>query len=213
MVLTSAEIDTFFRRLAAERPSPRIELNYMNAFTLLIAVVLSAQTTDRMVNRVTQSLFQVADTPQRLLALGEEKLRAYIRTIGLFNNKARNLIRLSQILIDEYHGELPTDREALERLPGVGRKSANVVLNVALGYDTIAVDRHIFRLANRSGLGIGKTPLAVEERLNEVIPGHWKHDAHHWLVLHGRYVCKARRPLCYHCVVKDLCHYPNKTVG
>src|SRR3954471_12985472 len=208
---TKAEIEEFYRRLAASRPIPRTELEFINPYTLLVAVVLSAQATDVGVNRATPALFAVADTPQKMLDLGEERLKEFIRTIGLYRTKARNIIRLSRILIDEYGGEVPRQREALEKLPGVGRKTANVVLNVAFGEPTIAVDTHIFRLGNRTGLAPGKTPLEVERGLEAVTPAHYKQGAHHWLILHGRYVCKARKPECPDCVVADLCRYGAKT--
>jgi endonuclease-3 len=208
---TKAEIAEFYRRLAASRPIPQTELEFINPYTLLVAVVLSAQATDVGVNRATPALFAVADTPQKMLDLGEERLAGYIRTIGLYRTKARNIIKLSRILTDEYGGEVPRQREALEKLPGVGRKTANVVLNVAFGEPTIAVDTHIFRVGNRTGLAPGKTPLEVERRLEEVTPAQYKLGAHHWLILHGRYVCKARKPECPRCVVADLCRYGAKT--
>ncbi len=206
-----AQIETFFDRLAAALPEPKSELEYTNPYTLLVAVVLSAQATDAGVNKATRTLFAVADTPEKMLALGEEGLKRHIRTIGLFNSKAKNIIALSRILVEEHGGEVPRDREALERLPGVGRKTANVVLNVAFGVPTIAVDTHIFRVCNRTGLAPGRTPRAVEEKLEEVVPAHRKLHAHHWLILHGRYVCKARKPDCPVCVVRDLCDYEPKT--
>jgi endonuclease-3 len=206
------DAEAFFRRLAAVNPNPRGELGFINPFTLLVAVVLSAQATDASVNKATEPLFAVADTPQKILALGEARLREYIRTIGLYNTKARNIIRLSEILVREHGGQVPQDRAALEALPGVGRKTANVVLNVAFGQPTIAVDTHIFRLGNRSGLAPGKTPDAVEQALERRVPERYKLHAHHWLILHGRYVCKARKPDCLACVVHDLCTYKAKTV-
>jgi endonuclease-3 len=208
---SKAEIEEFYRRLSASRPIPQTELEFINPFTLLIAVVLSAQATDVGVNRATPALFAVADTPQKMLGLGEERLVEFIRTIGLFRTKARNIVRLSRILIDEYGGEVPREREALEKLPGVGRKTANVVLNVAFGEPTIAVDTHIFRVGNRTGIAPGKTPLEVERGLEAVTPARHKLGAHHWLILHGRYVCKARKPECPVCVVADLCRYGDKT--
>jgi endonuclease III len=208
---TKAEIEEFYRRLAASRPIPQTELEFINPYTLLVAVVLSAQATDVGVNRATPALFAVADTPRKMLDLGEERLREFIRTIGLYRTKASNIIKLSRILIDDYGGEVPRERAALERLPGVGRKTASVVLNVAFGEPTIAVDTHIFRLGNRTGLAPGKTPLEVERGLEEATPAHYKHGAHHWLILHGRYVCKARKPECPVCVVLDLCRYGDKT--
>ncbi len=206
-----ADIEEFFRRLQSEMPDPRGELNYINPYTLLVAVVLSAQATDVGVNKATKGLFKVADSPEKMVALGEEGLKEYIRTIGLFNSKAKNVVRLSEILIQEHGGQVPRDREALERLPGVGRKTANVVLNIAFGEPTIAVDTHIFRLGNRTGLAPGKTPRQVEDKLEKAVPSHYKLHAHHWLILHGRYVCKARKPDCVSCVVNDLCGYKAKT--
>jgi endonuclease III len=200
----------FYRRLAASRPIPQTELEFINPFTLLVAVVLSAQATDVGVNRATPALFEVADTPQKMLMLGEARLTEFIRTLGLFRTKAKHIIALSQILVKQ-HGAVPREREALEKLPGVGRKTANVVLNVAFGEPTIAVDTHIFRVANRTGIAPGKTPLAVELGLEAVTPTKYKLGAHHWLILHGRYVCKARKPECPDCVIADLCRYPAKT--
>jgi len=211
--LMSHEIETFFDRLAAALPEPKTELAYTNPFTLLVAVVLSAQSTDVGVNKCTQSLFRVADTPEKMRALGEEGLKPYIHTLGLYNSKARNLIKLCQILVNEHEGKVPRDRAALERLPGVGRKTANVILNTAFGLPTIAVDTHIFRVCNRTGLAPGKTVRAVEDTLNAVVPEHRKKNAHHWLILHGRYTCKARRPDCPRCVVADICRYPHKTAA
>ena len=208
---TKREAAEFYRRLAATRPIPRTELEFINPFTLLVAVVLSAQATDTGVNRATPALFAAADTPQKMLALGEERVVDHIRTIGLFRTKAKNIIALSRILIEEYGGIVPRDREALEKLPGVGRKTANVVLNVAFGEPTIAVDTHIFRVGNRTGIAPGKTPLAVEAALERITPAEYKLGAHHWLILHGRYVCKARKPDCPVCVVADLCRYGAKT--
>ena len=205
------DIDSFFARLAARDPAPQGELDHVNAYTLLVAVVLSAQATDVGVNKATGPLFKVADTPQKMLALGEAKVRHYIRTIGLFNAKAKNVIALSQRLLDDHDGAVPTDRESLESLPGVGRKTANVVLNMAFGQPTIAVDTHLFRVANRTGMGAGKTPLAVEKALERRIPAHWKNHAHHWLILHGRYICRARKPACPECPVDDLCRFKDKT--
>src|SRR5437764_5921623 len=205
------EVAEFYRRLSASRPIPQTELEFINPFTLLVAVVLSAQATDVGVNRATPALFDIADTPQQMLALGEERLTEFIRTIGLFRTKARNIIRLSRILVEEHGGIVPRAREALEKLPGVGRKTASVVLNVAFGEPTIAVDTHIFRIGNRTGIAPGKTPLAVEQGLEAVTPAQYKLDAHHWLILHGRHVCKARKPECPDCVVADLCRYGAKT--
>ncbi|MEO5335459.1 MAG: endonuclease III [Magnetospirillum sp. WYHS-4] len=201
----------FYRRLAALRPEPRSELDYVGPYTLLVAVVLSAQATDKGVNKATARLFPVADTPERILALGETALKEHIKTIGLFNAKAANIIALSRRLVERHGGRVPADREALEALPGVGRKTANVVLNVAFGQPTIAVDTHIFRVANRTGLAPGRTPLAVEQGLEKVTPAEYKRHAHHWLILHGRYVCKARKPACPACPVADLCAFPEKT--
>ena len=209
--MKKADIVTFFDRLAAAMPEPKGELDYVNAYTLLVAVVLSAQATDVGVNKATRGLFKVATTPEEMLALGEGGVKDHIKTIGLFNAKARNVIALSQILIAEHGGEVPRDREALERLPGVGRKTANVVLNIAFGEPTIAVDTHIFRIGNRTGLAPGKTVLAVEQKLEKVVPADRKLHAHHWLILHGRYVCKARKPDCLACVVSDLCAFKGKT--
>ncbi len=206
------DIEEFFRRLAENNPAPETELEYRSPYTLLVAVVLSAQATDVGVNKATAPLFKAADTPQKMLALGEARLKRYVRTIGLYNTKARNIIGLSRILVDRHGGQVPGDRAALEALPGVGRKTANVVLNVAFGEPTIAVDTHIFRVANRTGLAPGKTPLEVEHGLEKRTPARWKRHAHHWLILHGRYVCKARKPLCADCVVRDLCRYEAKTV-
>ena len=205
------EVREFYRRLAATRPIPQTELEFIDPFTLLVAVVLSAQATDAGVNKATPALFAVANTPQKMLALGEDRLVEMIRTIGLFRTKARNLMALSRILVDQYGGEVPRGREALEALPGVGRKTANVVLNVAFGQPTIAVDTHIFRVANRTGLAPGKTPLEVEKALEACTPAEYKRYAHHWLILHGRYVCTARRPECPDCAVADLCRYSAKT--
>ena len=209
--LSKREVREFYRRLAETRPIPQTELEFINPFTLLVAVVLSAQATDTGVNKATPALFAVADTPQKMLELGEERLVELIRTIGLFRTKAKNLIGLSRMLVERYGGEVPRDREALEALPGVGRKTANVVLNTAFGEPTIAVDTHAFRVANRTGLAPGKTPLDVETKLEAVTPADYKRYAHHWLILHGRYVCKARRPDCPECVVADLCRYGAKT--
>jgi endonuclease III len=209
---TDAEIDEAFRRFRAADPSPETELEHIDPFTLLVAVVLSAQATDAGVNKATPALFAAADTPAKMVRLGEEKVRDYIKTIGLFRTKARNVIALSHKLLDEHGGEVPRERAALEALPGVGRKTANVVLNVAFGEETIAVDTHIFRVGNRTGLATGKTPLEVEEKLNEVVPAAYRRHAHHWLILHGRYTCIARRPLCETCVIADLCKWPGKIV-
>ncbi len=210
--LSPAATQIFFARLAAANPAPRTELTYANPFTLLIAVLLSAQATDVSVNRATISLFEKAPSPEAMLALGEEAVRDHIKTIGLFRNKAKNVLAVSRILIEQHGGQVPHSREALESLPGVGRKTANVVLNEAFGESTIAVDTHVFRVANRTGLAPGATPLEVEEGLLAVVPEAYRHGAHHWLILHGRYVCKARRPDCAACVVNDLCRYPAKTI-
>jgi endonuclease-3 len=209
--MRKADAFEFFRRLAEDNPAPETELRYVNPYTLLVAVVLSAQATDMGVNKATRALFAQIDTPAKMLALGEEGLRAHIRTIGLFNTKARNVIALSRMLIEEHGGEVPADRAALERLPGVGRKTANVVMNVAFGAETIAVDTHIFRVANRTGLAPGKTVLAVELKLEKAVPKPFLRHAHHWLILHGRYICKARRPECWRCPVSDLCVFKPKT--
>ena len=208
--MTPQQTEQFFARLAAGDPDPQTELAYVNAYTLLVAVVLSAQATDLGVNKATAALFAAVQTPAAMLALGEEGLKRHIRTIGLFNTKAKNVIALSQILVDRFGGEVPRDRDALEALPGVGRKTANVVLNVAFGEETCAVDTHIFRVANRTGLAPGKTPRAVEDGLMAVIPPAYRRHAHHWLILHGRYVCKARAPECWRCPVADLCAFEPK---
>jgi endonuclease III len=210
---TAAEVEEAFRRFAAANPHPRGELKSINPFTLLVAVVLSAQATDAGVNKATPALFKLADTPQKMVKLGEARVRGLIKTIGLYRTKAKNLIALSRQLIAEHGGEVPHDREALEALPGVGRKTANVVLNNAFGEPTIAVDTHVFRVANRTGLAPGKTPLEVEMKLNEVVPERYRAHAHHWLILHGRYVCVARRPLCEKCLIADLCKWPGKTTN
>jgi endonuclease-3 len=210
---TSAEVVEAFRRFAAQSPAPKTELQHINPFTLLIAVVLSAQATDAGVNKATPALFALADTPAKMAKLGEDKVRDLIKTIGLYRTKAKNVIALSQILLAQHGGEVPRDRAALEALPGVGRKTANVVLNVAFGEPTIAVDTHIFRVGNRTGLAPGKTPFEVEEKLMAVVPDRYRLNAHHWLILHGRYVCVARRPLCEKCLIADLCKWPGKTVN
>jgi endonuclease-3 len=201
----------FFRRLAEANPDPETELAYGNTYQLLVAVVLSAQATDVGVNKATRALFQQVKTPAQMVALGEEGLRAHIKTIGLFNAKAKNVIALSEILLAEHGGAVPADRAALEKLPGVGRKTANVVLNTAFGMETFAVDTHIFRLGNRTGLARGKTVLAVEKGLEKKVPAPFRRGAHHWLILHGRYVCKARRPECWRCPVADLCAFKPKS--
>jgi len=206
-----SEVERFFALLAKERPDPTTELGFINPYTLLVAVVLSAQATDVSVNKATEPLFRIADTPEKMLALGEARLIDCIRTIGLFRTKARNVIALSRILLEQHNGMVPPLREALEALPGVGRKTANVVLNVAFGQATIAVDTHIFRVANRTGLAPGKTPLDVEAGLERVVPERYRMHCHHWLILHGRYVCTARKPRCESCAVRALCAYPDKT--
>jgi endonuclease-3 len=209
---TNAQIEEGFRRFEAANPQPVGELHYVTPFTLLVAVVLSAQATDAGVNKATPALFAAADTPAKMAALGEERVRELIKTIGLFRTKARNLIALSNQLIERHGGEVPRTREELETLPGVGRKTANVVLNIAFGEPTIAVDTHIFRIGNRTGLATGKTPLEVESKLERVVPAKYKLHAHHWLILHGRYVCVARRPLCEKCLIADLCNWAGKTI-
>ncbi len=209
--MTPESIDEFYRRLAAARPNPKGELDYANPYTLLVAVVLSAQATDKGVNRATGPLFARVDSPEKMLDLGEAGLKQHIKTIGLYNTKAKNILALSRILIDEHDGKVPEDRKGLENLPGVGRKTASVVLNIAFGQSTIAVDTHIFRVANRTGLAPGKTPLEVETGLIKATSDTWKLHAHHWLILHGRYVCRARRPDCPVCPVTDLCAYAEKT--
>jgi endonuclease-3 len=209
--LRRAEIEALFERLAADRPAPRTELVYSNPFTLIVAVLLSAQATDVGVNKATARLFAMADTPEKMLALGEERVRDAIKTIGLFRNKAKNVIELSRLLIERHGGAVPEEREALEALPGVGRKTANVVLNEAFGLPTIAVDTHIFRVANRTGLAPGKDPRAVEALLERVVPEAYVKGAHHWLILHGRYVCKARKPECWRCVIAEICRFQPKT--
>jgi endonuclease-3 len=201
----------FFRRLAEDNPAPETELEYGNPYQLLVAVTLSAQATDVGVNKATRALFRAVQTPQQMLALGEDKLKDHIKTIGLFNTKAKNVIAMAQRLIDDFGGEVPASREALVTLPGVGRKTANVVLNCAFGQETFAVDTHIFRVGNRTGLARGKTPEQVEAKLDKRVPGPFRLHAHHWLILHGRYTCKARTPECWRCVVADLCAYRLKT--
>jgi endonuclease-3 len=206
-----ADIFEFYRRLAETNPSPQTELEFVNPYTLLVAVALSAQATDVSVNKATRELFRRVTTPRQMLDLGEDALRDQIKTIGLFNTKARNVIRAAQILVDDYGGDVPADREALERLPGVGRKTANVVLNTAFGEPRIAVDTHIFRVSNRTGLARGKDPLEVELKLEKITPAPFLIGAHHWLILHGRYICKARKPECWRCPVADLCAFKPKT--
>jgi len=205
------KIEAFYANLAKAMPEPQGELNYVNPYTLLVAVVLSAQATDVGVNKATGPLFKVVDTPQKMVDLGEAKLKNFIKTIGLFNTKAKNVIALSQILVEKYAGEIPRTRDALQELPGVGRKTANVVMNIAFGEPTIAVDTHIFRISNRTGLAPGKNVLEVELKLEKVTPAKYKQHAHHWLILHGRYVCKARLPDCPSCVVREYCAFKGKT--
>ena len=210
-MLNKLEIEEFFARFAKANPDPRGELDYINPYTLLVAVVLSAQATDASVNKATEPLFKIADTPEKMLKLGEAKLKGYIKTIGLFNTKAKNVIKLSEILLKEHGSKVPADREVLQTLPGVGRKTANVVLNIVFGQPTMAVDTHIFRVGNRTGLAPGKTPLDVELKLEKRVPERYQLHAHHWLILHGRYVCKARKPDCPVCVVRDICQFKAKT--
>jgi endonuclease-3 len=210
--LSPAVAEEIFRRFAEREPEPKGELHYVNPFTLLVAVVLSAQATDAGVNKATPALFALADTPEKMAALGEERVAGLIRTIGLYRNKAKNVVALAKKLVAEQGGEVPRSREALEALPGVGRKTANVVLNIAFGEPTIAVDTHLFRVANRTGLAPGKTPREVEDGLERIVPDRYRSHAHHWLILHGRYVCKARKPDCPTCLIADLCLYPDKTV-
>ena len=206
-----AQVVEFFARLAEENPHPETELESVNAYTLLVAVVLSAQATDAGVNKATRRLFAEVDTPEKMVALGEEGLKRHIKTINFYNTKARNVVALSRALLEQHGGAVPEDREALEALPGVGRKTANVVLNVAFGRETFAVDTHIFRVSNRTGLAPGKTPLAVEQKLDKIVPQPFRLHAHHWLILHGRYICKARKPECWRCIVRDLCAFKSKT--
>jgi len=209
--MNASQRRAIFERLRAANPHPTTELHYRTPFELLVAVMLSAQATDVSVNRATATLFPVANNPEKLLSLGEEGLTQHIRRIGLFKTKAKNLIATCRILLDKHGGEVPNSREALEALPGVGRKTANVVLNTAFGEPTIAVDTHIFRVANRIGLAPGKTVLEVEQKLLRQVPAEFRHDAHHWLILHGRYVCKARKPECGNCLIRDLCDFKGKT--
>ncbi|WP_255936404.1 endonuclease III [Kordiimonas sp. SCSIO 12610] len=210
--MKKADIQTFFERLHADNPNPEGELNYVNEFTLLVAVVLSAQATDKGVNKATEKLFQIAETPEKMAALGLDGIISHVKTIGLYNAKAKNVLALSEILIADHNSKVPQTREELEKLPGVGRKTANVVLNIAFGQPTCAVDTHIFRVSNRTGLAPGKTVLAVEKKLMKVIPKEFGVDAHHWLILLGRYICKARKPDCGSCKVYDLCRFKGKTV-
>lgn len=204
-------ITDLFRRLQQNNPNPQTELAYTNTYTLLVAVALSAQSTDIGVNKATQELFKIVKTPQDMLNLGEDGLKYHIKTIGLYNTKAKNVMAAAEILVREYNGIVPQSREALEKLPGVGRKTANVVLNTAFGQPTIAVDTHIFRVSNRTGLAKGKTPLTIEKKLEKVIPKEFLLNAHHWLILHGRYICKAQNPACVECPINDLCSYKNKS--
>ncbi|MBH1991741.1 MAG: endonuclease III [Sphingomonadaceae bacterium] len=210
--MNKAQIFEFFSRLAEANPAPRTELEYGNDYQLLVAVVLSAQSTDVGVNKATRALFRDVMTPQQMVDLGEDALKHHIKTIGLFNGKAKNVIALSEILVRDFGGEVPQDRNTLTTLPGVGRKTANVVVNTAFGQETFAVDTHIFRVGNRTGLAPGKTVLAVEQKLDKRVPGPFRRDAHHWLILHGRYVCKARKPDCWRCIVADLCRFKAKTL-
>lgn len=209
--MKKADLFEFYRRLAEENPSPETELAYGNNYQLLVAVVMSAQSTDVGVNKATRLLFEDVKTPSQMMALGEDGLKAHIKTIGLFNAKAKNVIALSEILVRDHDGQVPADRDVLETLPGVGRKTANVVMNTAFGAETFAVDTHIFRVGNRTGLAKGKTPLAVEKQLDKHTPAPFRLGAHHWLILHGRYVCKARTPECWRCIVADLCSFRSKT--
>jgi len=210
--MTPAQIEEAFRRFKAANPKPTTELLHSNPFTLLVAVVLSAQATDAGVNKATPALFAAADTPQKMAVLGEDRVRDFIKTIGLFRNKAKNVVELSRRLLAGHNGQVPRSREGLEALPGVGRKTANVVLNVAFGEPTIAVDTHIFRVGNRTGMAPGADPFEVEHKLDAIVPAHYKSHAHHWLILHGRYTCVARKPLCENCIIADLCQWPGKTV-
>jgi endonuclease III len=211
MPLSAAEVEHLFARLAEANPEPKTELSYTNPFTLLVAVALSAQATDKSVNRASESLFEIADTPAKMVKLGQAALADRIKTIGLYRGKAKNVVAMSQLLIERYGGDVPHTREELETLPGVGRKTANVVLNIAFGQNTIAVDTHIFRLANRMGLAPGKDVREVEDRLMNIVPDNYLRHAHHWLILHGRYVCTARNPKCGTCVLRDLCRFKDKT--
>ncbi len=211
--MNKQKIETIFKRFQEHNPSPTTELVYKSEFELLIAVILSAQATDVSVNNATKPLFKVANTPKKIFALGEEGLKTYIKSIGLYHNKAKNIIKTCQILIEQHHSKVPNEREALEALPGVGRKTANVILNTAFGESTIAVDTHIFRVANRIGLAKGETPLAVEKQLCKVIPHKYQKDAHHWLILHGRYTCVARKPKCSTCLIADCCEFKEKNLS
>ncbi len=211
--MKKADIEEFFRRMQAANPEPKGELDYVNPFTLLVAVVLSAQATDVGVNKATGPLFAIADTPEKMLALGEDTVRDYVKSIGLYKTKAKNVIKLCEALIRDHNSEVPQTREELEKLAGVGRKTANVVLNIAFGQPTIAVDTHLFRLGNRTGIAPGKTPLEVEKKLEKRIPKQYMRDSHHWMILHGRYICKARKPECQKCIVEDLCKFKGKTTA
>ena len=211
--MNQEKCEEIFRRFKKRNKKPTTELVYHSEFELLIAVMLSAQATDLSVNKATPALFQIANTPQKMLRLGESGLKNYIKTIGLYNTKAKNIIKTCELLITQHHSRVPSTREALEALPGVGRKTANVLLNTAFDQQTIAVDTHIFRVANRTGMASGKTPLAVETQLIKVIPKKYLQDAHHWLILHGRYICIARKPKCFECFISDLCEYPNKNLS
>ena len=208
---TASDVEEIFSRFATQQPEPKGELEHVNTYTLLVAVVLSAQATDAGVNKATRALFKAADTPSKMLALGEDTVRDLVKSIGLYRTKAKNVILLSQLLVERHGGEVPEDRDALEALPGVGRKTANVVMNMAFGHATMAVDTHVFRVANRIGLSNGKTPLAVEDDLMRVMPPAYGLHAHHWLILHGRYLCKARKPECPRCLIRDLCRFKDKT--
>ena len=210
-MLSQNQVEEIFIRFQANKARPLIELNYTTPYTLLVAVVLSAQSTDKTVNKVTEKLFKIADTPQKILSLGEEKLKSFIRVIGLYNAKAANIIALSTMLIEKFNNVIPDNLEDLQSLPGVGRKSANVILNSVFGQHTIGVDTHVFRVANRIGLCQAKNVLATELALEKRVPSHFKKYAHHWLVLHGRYICKAKKPMCSHCIIRDLCQYENKS--
>lgn len=207
------QIEEFFKRLQRENPEPQGELFYTNSYTLLVAVVLSAQATDKGVNKATPDLFKKADTPEKMVRLGEDVIRDHIKTIGLYKAKAKNVYLLSKMLVQDHDSEVPQTRDELVKLPGVGRKTANVVLNIAFGEPTIAVDTHIFRISNRTGLAPEKTPDKVEDRLVKIVPDAYKRHAHHWLILHGRYICKARKPVCQDCIVADLCEFKDKTVA
>ena len=211
IIMNKTTTELFYRKLKNENPNPKGELNYINSYTLLVAVVLSAQATDVSVNKATKNLFKIVKTPEQMLDLGEANLRNHIKTIGLYNSKAKNIINLSLMLKTKHRSIIPQDLETLQQLPGVGRKTANVVLNMAFGHPTIAVDTHVFRIANRTGLAEGKTPLEVEKILNRITPNKFKHHAHHWLILHGRYVCKSRKPDCPNCVVREYCNFKAKT--